>query len=341
MPISTSRACAAAAATLSLLFLATGCSPSADETTENGSGNRDVAVGGKEFSTADKETAELGTDAEPGEFPRTLEHAAGTTEIKEKPERVVVLDTGELDDVLALGITPVGMVTTEGAKPVPSYLADKVKEVDTVGTIAELDLEAIAELEPDLIIGSSLRAEKLYDELDSIAQTVFSIRPGFPWKENFMLVGDALGMEAEATKTLNEYARAAKQLDESIDGDPTISLVRFMPERLRLYANASLIGVILKDAGLARPKIQDVNDLAVEISPEKLDEAGGDYIFYTSYGDPEATGETSALAGSQWKGLDAVKDDHAYRVDDDVWFLGLGPIGAQQILKDLDERLAD
>ncbi len=94
------------------------------------------------------------TDAAPGEFPRTVEHANGTTEIEAKPERVVVLDTGELDDVIALGITPVGMVTTKGANPVPSYLAEKTQGVETVGTISELDLEKIASLEPDLILGS-------------------------------------------------------------------------------------------------------------------------------------------------------------------------------------------
>ncbi|WP_309131646.1 iron-siderophore ABC transporter substrate-binding protein [Brevibacterium sp.] len=277
-----------------------------------------MATGGREFATADEKTAQLGSDAAPGVFPRTVEHANGTTEIEKKPKRVVVLDTGELDDVVSLGITPVGMVTTEGAEPVPSYLADKVKGVETVGTIAELDLEKIAALEPDLILGSQLRADKLYDQLSSIAPTVFSIRPGFPWKENFQLAGEALGMEEQATKELNEYGRAAKELDSEITGDPTVSLVRWMPERIRLYGHASLIGVILDDVGLSRPAVQDVDDLAVEISPENLDKANGDYIFYTSYGDPEATGEADALAGSQWKGLEAVKNDKAFRVDDDV-----------------------
>ncbi|WP_347566611.1 hypothetical protein [Streptomyces griseocarneus] len=44
-------------------------------------------------------------------FPRSVTHAMGTTEIKKKPRRVVVLDTGELDDVTTLGITPVGAVS--------------------------------------------------------------------------------------------------------------------------------------------------------------------------------------------------------------------------------------
>lgn len=330
-----------AATALSVLLLTSACTSGTDNDKREGTGKKDVATGGQAFATADEETAKLGSDAEPGTFPRTVMHASGTTEIAEQPKRVVVLDTGELDDVLALGITPVGMVTTEGAHPVPSYLADRVKDVETVGTINELDLEAIAELEPDLILGSQLRADTLHEELESIAPTVFSIRPGFPWKENFMLVGEALGMENEATDVLNDYAKATAELDEAVDGDPTISLVRFMPERLRLYGNKSLIGVILDDAGLARPEAQDIAELAVEISPENLDQAGGDYVFYTSYGDSEATGETAALSGSQWSGMQAVEDDRAFRVEDDVWFLGLGPIGAEQIVDDLDSYLTD
>ncbi|MGO2863264.1 MAG: ABC transporter substrate-binding protein [Brevibacterium sp.] len=327
-----------AATVLTIALLASGCA-GGDDSGNGSSGNKDVATGGKSFGTADEETAKLGSGAEPGAFPRTVTHANGEAEIEEKPERVVVLDTGELDDVLSLGITPVGMVTTEGANPVPSYLEDRVEGVDTVGTINELDLEKIASLEPDLILGSQLRADKLYDELDAIAPTVFSIRPGFPWKENFLLVGEALGMEEETTSRLEDYASTAAELKDSVDGDPTISLVRFMPDKLRLYANQSLIGVILGDAGLARPENQDVDELAVEISPENLDQADGDFIFYTSYGDPQATGEDKALTGSQWKGLDAVKDGKAIRVEDDVWFLGLGPIGAEQILADLGDHL--
>ncbi|WP_101642718.1 ABC transporter substrate-binding protein [Brevibacterium antiquum] len=330
-----------AATALSVLLLTSACTSGTANGKDEGTGKKDVATGGEAFATADEETAELGSDAKPGVFPRTVRHASGTTEIAEQPKRVVVLDTGELDDVLALGIKPVGMVTTKGTHPVPSYLADRVKDVDTVGTINELDLEAIAELEPDLILGSQLRADTLHERLDSIAPTVFSIRPGFPWKENFLLVGEALGMENEATDVLNGYTRATGDLDGAVDGNPTISLVRFMPERLRLYGNKSLIGVILDDAGLARPEAQDIAELAVEISPENLDQAGGDYVFYTSYGDPEATGETTALSGSQWAGMPAVEDDRAFRVEDDVWFLGLGPIGAGQIVDDLEGYLTD
>ncbi|WP_370514945.1 ABC transporter substrate-binding protein [Glutamicibacter sp. JC586] len=318
---------------LALVGLTAGCG--ASTTSDSGSGNKDVAIGGEHFTTADEETAKFGSDAEAGQFPRTITHANGTTTLESKPQRVVVLDTGELDAVISLGITPVGIPSTEGSSPIPSYLADKVKDAKTVGTIQELNLESIAALKPDLIIGSQLRADKLYSQLNDIAPTVFSIRPGFPWKENFLLAGEALGEETKAVETLNAYQDKATALGNDVKGDPEISLLRFMPEKIRLYANKSLIGVILKDAGLKRPDNQNIDDLAAEISAENLTEADSDWIFYSSYGTPEATGEKAAIEGPLWKKLKAVQNNQAVRVNDDVWFLGLGPTGASQILDDL------
>lgn len=317
-----------------MVAVTAGCG-AATSTSDSNAGNKDVAVGGQRFTTADAETAKFGSDAEAGQFPRTVTHANGTTEIPAKPQRVVVLDTGELDAVLSLGITPVGIPSTEGANSVPSYLADEVKDAKTVGTIQELNLEAIAALNPDLIIGSQLRADKLYSQLNQIAPTVFSIRPGFPWKENFLLAGESLGEETKAVSVLNDYQTKATALNEDVEGDPKISLLRFMPEKIRLYANKSLIGVILADAGFSRPENQNIDDLAAEISAENLADADADWLFYTSYGTPEATGEKAAVEGPLWGQLQAVKDEQAIRVNDDVWFLGLGPTGANQILDDL------
>jgi len=327
----------AVAASLSVLSLLAACGGSDSPTS---TGNQEVAKGGTRFSTADEETAKLGSDAPPGAFPRTVNHANGTTEITQKPKRVVVLDTGEIDAVVSLGMTPVGIPSTEGANSIPSYLADKVAGAKAVGTIQEPNLEAIAALQPDLILGTQLRADKLYPQLSEIAPTVFAIRPGFPWKENFLLAGEALGEEVKAQEALNAYQDEADALDKAVTGDPKVSLVRFMPNRLRLYGNKSLIGVILDDAGFSRPTVQDVDDLAVEISPEEIAKADGDVLFYTSYGKPGATGETTTIGGSPWKALAPVKAGKVHRVDDDVWFLGLGPIGAGLVLKDLEQYFA-
>ncbi|CAM3756952.1 ABC transporter substrate-binding protein [Tsukamurella strandjordii] len=324
-----------------LLAAAVGVASCSNSNDGKSSGNADVATGGERFGTADAETAKLGTDAKPGVFPRSVRHAAGITEIPRKPERIVVLDTGELDSVLSLGIKPVGMVETEGSSPVPSYLADKVEGVERVGKIQSVNIEAIAKLKPDLILGSKLRVDKLYPQLSAIAPTVLSIRPGFPWKENFRLVGASVGEETKTVEQLNRYADNAKALSARFTGaKPTISLLRFMPGKTRLYANKSLIGVILQDAGLPRPADQNVDELAVEISLENLPKADGDYLFYSSYGKPDVTGESTALANPAWSQLGAVQRGKAFRVDDDVWYLGLGPTGANLIVTQLGEFLA-
>ncbi|MFF3228155.1 ABC transporter substrate-binding protein [Nocardia suismassiliense] len=307
---------------------------------DTGHGDKNVATGGALFATADTETAKLKADVGPGVFPRTVTQAMGQTRIEKKPERVIVLDSGELDDVLALGVTPVGMATTAGQQGVPSYLADRVQNIATVGPTNTLDLEKIASLKPDLILGSKLRVNDLYPQLSAIAPTVFSIRPGFPWKENFLLVGAALGAEEQATKLLNEYQTKANQVKSKLTGAPTISLVRFMSGNIRLYGKKSFIGVILADIGLPRPANQNVDELAVEVSKENIDQAAGDWIFYSSYGADVSPDQKAVTEGPIWRNMSAVKAGHAIAVDDEVWFLGLGPIGAMRVLDDLGKFLA-
>ncbi|MEU7817328.1 iron-siderophore ABC transporter substrate-binding protein [Pseudonocardia sp. NPDC049154] len=319
-----------------LLGLVAACAQPAPSPT--GSGNTEVATGGARFSTADAATAALGADVGPGVFPRTVTHARGTTRIEARPTRVVVLDTGELDDVLALGVTPVGLASPDGK--VPAYLEPKVGGAGRLGTLDPLNLEAVAALKPDLILGSQLRVDQLYDRLTAIAPTVLSIRPGFPWKENLRLAAAALGEEQKAVDLLNAYQGRADEVRAALAGDPpTISLVRFMPGRLRLYGNLSFIGVILHDVGLPRPPVQDIDELATEISEERIDQAAGDRIFYSSYGDPQTTGKNAVVNGDLWSRIPAVQSGRAQEVDDSVWFLGLGPTGANLVLDDLTRLL--
>ncbi|MGW4747084.1 ABC transporter substrate-binding protein [Streptomyces sp. NPDC004290] len=297
---------------------------------------KDVATGGKDFGDAAAKTAAMGTDAKPGQFPRTLTHALGKTELKAAPKRVVVLDVGELDNVVSLGVKPVGYAPSEGDEGIPGYLAKDAGTPKSVGTINNLNLEAIANLQPDLILGSQLRAADKYDELSKIAPTVFSIRPGFTWKENYLLNAAALDRTAQAKTALAAYETKAKKLGEDIGPNkPTVSMVRYLPGKIRLYAKASFIGTILEDTGLPRPKNQQIDELAAEISPERIDEADADWIFTGVYGDAKATKKDSAQANPLWRNLKAVKAGHAKDVPDETWYLGLGVTAANSVLDDL------
>ncbi|MGW3830351.1 ABC transporter substrate-binding protein [Streptomyces microflavus] len=295
-----------------------------------------VATGGKDFADAAEKTAAYGTGAKPGEFPRTVTHAMGKSEIEAAPKRVVVLDVGEFDNVVSLGLKPVGYAPSEGDAAIPSYLEKGAGSPKSVGTINSLNLEAIAGLKPDLILGSQLRAADKYDELSKIAPTVFSIRPGFTWKENYLLNAAALDRTEQAATALAAYKEKAQKLGADIGADkPTVSMVRYMPDRLRLYAKASFIGTILEDVGLPRPKNQQIDDLATEISPERIDEADADWIFTGVYGDAKATQRDTARSNPLWKKLDAVKEGRAKDVSDETWYLGLGVTSAGLVLDDL------
>ncbi|MFE6931875.1 ABC transporter substrate-binding protein [Streptomyces sp. NPDC057699] len=326
----------AVAAALSLS--ACGGDDTADASGSGAGGDKKAAVatGGKDFADAAKKTAAYGTDAEAGEFPRTLTHAMGTTKIEHAPERVIVLDVGEFDNVVSLGVKPVGYAPSEGDAAIPSYLKKDAGDPVSVGTINSLNLEAIAGLKPDLILGSQLRAADMYDELSKIAPTVFSIRPGFTWKENYLLNAAALDRTAKAESALAAYEAKAQKLGTDIGPDkPTVSMVRYMPDKIRLYAKASFIGTILQDVGLPRPKNQQIDDLAAEISPENMDQADADWIFTGVYGDAKATKRDTARANPLWKNLAAVKAGQAKDVSDETWYLGLGVTSANLVLDDL------
>ncbi|MYQ39948.1 iron complex transport system substrate-binding protein [Streptomyces sp. LamerLS-316] len=326
----------AVAAALSLS--ACGGDDTADASASGAGGDKKAAVatGGKDFADAAKKTAAYGTDAEAGEFPRTLTHAMGATKIEHAPERVIVLDVGEFDNVVSLGVKPVGYAPSEGDAAIPSYLKKDAGDPVSVGTINSLNLEAIAGLKPDLILGSQLRAADMYDELSKIAPTVFSIRPGFTWKENYLLNAAALDRTAKAESELAAYEAKAQKLGTDIGPDkPTVSMVRYMPDKIRLYAKASFIGTILQDVGLPRPKNQQIDDLAAEISPENMDQADADWIFTGVYGDAKATKRDTARANPLWKNLAAVKAGQAKDVSDETWYLGLGVTSANLVLDDL------
>jgi iron complex transport system substrate-binding protein len=190
---------------------------------------------------------------------RTVEHAMGTAEVTGTPERVVVLDTGELDAVLALGVTPVGAVRTGVSDELPAYIENAGVDpaaIANVGTIAGPALEQIAALEPDLILSNAVRHADIHDQLSAIAPTVFAEAIGETWEDNLRLAGEALNRSDEAEELLAAYEERAAEVG-ALYGDPAateVSMVRFLDgSAVRLYGEDSFIGDVLGDVGSARP----------------------------------------------------------------------------------------
>ena len=139
---------------------------------------------------------------------RTIEDSMGTTEIPENPKNIVILTNEGTEAVLALGVKPVGADWYDHTKA-------ELEGVKPVGKETSVNVEAIAALKPDLIIGNKMRHEKIYDQLKSIAPTVFSDTLRGEWKDNFEFYAKVLNKEAEGTKAINDYEDKIKSISET------------------------------------------------------------------------------------------------------------------------------
>lgn len=306
-----------------------------------------AAACGNDDSTAE-ETTDSPTTTQPAQETegdrRVVDHAMGSTEVPAEPERVVVLDSSFLDAALALDVTPVGATEAEDGAGMPDYLADQVADIDVVGLTNDPNVEAIAALRPDLILGAKVRHEALYDQLSEIAPTVFTESSGTNWKDGFAVTADALGASDEAEAYLADYEERADEIGERTGADGThLSMVRFLlPDEIRIYGPNTFSGTVLTDVGFDLGD-HDWDEYSMAyLSAEQLGMADADVIFSSSYGGRDSEEFLSAFAAVEqvWNAVPAVADGRQHWVEDDIWMLGIGPLGAQQILDELDAALA-
>lgn len=271
-------------------------------------------------------------------FPRTIQHDQGQTTIPAQPERVVALDNSLVEAVVALDAPLVGGIGSyRDQKGFPDYLGDAVADTEDVGPLEAPNLEAIAALQPDLIVSASVRHEALYQQLSAIAPTVFVKTTGPIWKDNIRVLGEALGRADKADQILTDYETRAAKLGAAINekaGNPTVSMVRFLDGPTRLYAKDSFSGILFQDMGLARPPAQDVNEFAVEIGEEEIRKADADYIFVTVYsGGEQASGRVRS--NPLWQQLVGVRAGNVYEVEDAIWMTSVSLQGADRMMDDM------
>lgn len=292
---------------------------------------------GDSSSASSGTTEQAATDAS---YPRTLEHHKGSTELPAKPQRIVALDNSLVEAVVLLDRPLVGGISSyRDLTGFPPYLGDAVADTEEVGPLETPDLEAVAALEPDLIVSATVRHDALYDELSAIAPTVFVETTGPTWRENITFLGEVLGEEDTAAEVLDDYRTRAQALGEAINekaGDPTVSVVRFLDGPTRLYQKSSFSGHILADMGLARPASQDVEDFAAEIGEEQIRQADADHIFVTSYSGGGASKERF-LRNPLWGQLEGVQAGNVHEVEDAIWMTSVSVQGAHLVMDDLAE----
>jgi iron complex transport system substrate-binding protein len=142
-------------------------------------------------STDDTAQTEKNEDAENSAFPMKVSSLTASSEDEEKgttitfedvtlekmPERIVTLDYGFLDTLDALGVEGIVGVAAGGGKGnMPEHLKEKYvnDDVADVGTLKQIDFEAVAAANPDVIFISG-RQSPFYEELKEITPNVVFI----------------------------------------------------------------------------------------------------------------------------------------------------------------------
>ncbi|MBD1908990.1 MULTISPECIES: iron-siderophore ABC transporter substrate-binding protein [unclassified Leptolyngbya] len=275
---------------------------------------------------------------------RTVQHTLGETCVPLNPQRIVVLWTPTLANVLALEVQPIGVASypAESGITIPPYLEERLGDVAFVGDQNQPSLEKILQLQPDLILGTI--NEAIYPQLSQIAPTVILAWEGTPsWKQHLFDVAAVLNKTAEAEQIMARYNQRVAELKASLGDRPAtleVSFVHLCCNQVDLDLKNSFIGTILEDVGFRRPPAQDktAEGGMVKLSEERLADADGDLLFVTTFSNDDDRALQKLQQQPLWSQLKAVQRNQVYPVDYSTW-RGADILAAEQVLDDLSNYL--
>ncbi len=190
-----------------------------------------------------------------------VKHFAGTTCVPNSFVRLVTLDSVAFEDAIALGVKPIGSVSSD----LPAHLSDRVIDVKNIGQTGEPNLENVVALKPDLIMGLD-SYQQIYTQTSQIAPTVlFEFEHSGQWQEVFQTIGKILGREDTSQQVMDDYRKRLEEFkakmginanSSALNHPPKVSVIRIYPNSINLYLRDSFPGTVLQDAGLARPPLK-------------------------------------------------------------------------------------
>jgi len=300
-----------------------------------------------ETNTTASETKTLTTESETTtKAPETvtITHSLGTTEVPYNPQTIAVLDLAALDtlDALGVGDRVSGIPKSSSVSYLTSYNEDE--NIVNLGSVKEVDMEALSSLEPDIIfIGGRLGEE--YKNISKIAPTVclsvnHEIGYMTTFAENVNSIASVFGLEGEAKSLLSGFDARITALNEAASGKTAIvGLVT--SSSLNTLGNGSRCSIICNEVGFGNAAA-DVDTTHGDTSSfELLLEKNPDYIFILDR--DTAINAEGAQTAQEIMENEIVMKTNAYQNDQivyltpDVWYLSEGGITATNImLQDLE-----
>lgn len=296
--------------------------------------NGDTVTTAAESQNADSTNAET----------MTVTHSMGTTEVPYEPQRIAALDLTALDilDRLGLGDRVVGIPKKSSVSYLTAYIDNA--EITNLGSVKEVDMEALNSLEPDLIIiGGRLSSE--YENLAKIAPTVgvqVDHEEGYlaSARSNVEMIASLYGKEEEAQEIFAGFEERVQALRAAAEGKTSITGL-VTSGSMSTLGNGSRCSLITNEAGFENAAA-DVNTTHGDsASFELLLDKNPDYIFVLDR--DTAINADGAKVAKEVMDNEIVHKTSAYQnnqivyLTPDVWYLSEGGITATDtMLKDLE-----
>jgi len=294
-------------------------------------------------------------DTEAAGGPIVLKDAKGEIILDKPAQKVVVLEWTFTEDVVALGMQPVGNADNENYKIYVTSEAALDASVTDVGTRDEPNLETIATLQPDLIIANTDSHEAIYEQLKGIAPTlIFALYPAegqgdqyTMMEDTFKTIAAAVGKTAEADKVLADldthYADAKATLaaagKEGLNYVLTQAYSYQNAAQMRLFTDNSLAVQTLDRIGLTNDwkpeqfEAYGFSTSTVEALPAVQDT---NLIYIVQENDDIFSNELKD--NSVWNGLTFVKEKRTFGLDSATWVFG-GPVSSKVIVDEVVKTL--
>ena len=267
----------------------------------------------------------------------TIKDAKGEFTLDKTPSRVVALEYSFVDALAQVSVSPVGVADDNKVDRILPQVREKITAWQSVGTRSQPSLEVIASLKPDLIIADPSRHTAVFEELKKIAPTVMFDSRHESYQENLetaQKIGDLVGKSAEMKAKINEHndyiANIAKNL--GVQGKKA-SFGTSREDKFNIQNDNGYVGSFLTTLGFAPTKLNS-DQAFVEINLEQLVMEKPEYLFIAHYRDESIARKWEAEL--LWKAIPAVKANHVYSVDSDMWARGRGLEASKIMAKQIE-----
>ncbi|MBD8523251.1 ABC transporter substrate-binding protein [Lysinibacillus fusiformis] len=212
---------------------------------------------------------------------QTITYLGEKYELPAEVKNIVAASLESMEDAAMLGIKPVGVLEVGGK--VPAYLASDFEGATLVGNKMEPNAEAILNLDPDVIVGTSKFPEETAEKLNKIQTMIPYSHISTNWKENLTVLAQLADKEEDAKKIISDYE--AKVADAQVKSkeqlaDKEVLIIRVRGGVMYIYpAGVYLNPVLYEDLGAPVPEVITTAKAQAELSLETLAQVNPDAIF--------------------------------------------------------------